>query len=42
LIQGAERLLVKLMGSSEALDPESDLFDPELVELAFDDQAMGP
>ena len=42
LIQGAERLLVKLMGSSDALDPDSDLFDPELVELAFDDEAMGP
>ena len=28
LIQGAERLLGRLMGSSEALDPDSDLFDP--------------
>ena len=34
LIQGAERLLVTLMGSSEALDPDSDLFDPELLEVA--------
>jgi hypothetical protein len=40
LIQGAERFLVKLMGSSEALDPDSDLFDPELVEVDFDDEAM--
>jgi hypothetical protein len=40
LIQGAERFLVKLMASSEALDPTSDLFDPELVEVEFDDEAM--
>jgi hypothetical protein len=40
LLQGSERFLVKLMGSSEALDPESDLFDPELVEVDFDDEAM--
>lgn len=37
LIQGAERLLGRLMGSSEALDPDSDLFDPELVEITLDD-----
>jgi len=42
LIQGAERFLVKLMGSSEALDPGSDLFDPELLELQFDADAMRP
>jgi hypothetical protein len=40
LIQGAERFLVRLMGSSEALDPNSDLFDPELVEVEIDDEAM--
>ncbi len=40
LLQGAERFLVKLMGSSEALDPESDLFEPELVPFEFDDEAM--
>jgi hypothetical protein len=40
LLQGAERYLAKLMGSSEALDPDSDAFDPELVEVAFDDEAM--
>jgi hypothetical protein len=28
------------MASSEALDPTSDLFDPELVEVEFDDEAM--
>jgi hypothetical protein len=40
MIQGAERFLVRLMGSSEALDPDSDLFDPELVEVEIDDEAM--
>ena len=40
LIQGAERFLVRLMGSSEALDPDSDLLDPELAEAEFDDDAM--
>ena len=33
LIQGANGS-GKLMGSSEALDPDSDLFDPEPVEVA--------
>jgi hypothetical protein len=41
LIQGAERLLVRLMRSSEALDPDSDLFVPELVEVALDGGVMG-
>jgi hypothetical protein len=40
LVQGADRFLVKLMGSSEPLDPSSDVFDPELVEVEFDDDAM--
>jgi hypothetical protein len=40
LLEGAERFLVKLMRSSEALDPESDLFDPELVPVEYDDEAM--
>jgi hypothetical protein len=31
LLEGAERFLVKLMRSSEALDPASDHFEPELV-----------
>jgi hypothetical protein len=30
------------MRSSEALDPESDFFDPELVPVEYDDEAMGP
>jgi hypothetical protein len=40
LVQGAERFLVKLMRSSEALDPDSDSFDPELAPVEFDDEAM--
>jgi hypothetical protein len=40
LVDGAERFLVKLMGSSEALDPESDHFNPELVPVEYDDAAM--
>jgi hypothetical protein len=37
---GAERFLIKLMRSSEALDPDSDSFDPELVPVDYDDEAM--
>jgi hypothetical protein len=40
LVKGAERFLVKLMRSSEALDPDSDSFDPELVPVEYDDEAM--
>lgn len=40
LLRGAERFLVKLMRSSEALDPESDYFDPELAPVEYDDAAM--
>lgn len=40
LLAGAERFLVKLMRSSEALDPESDSFDPELAPVEYDDEAM--
>jgi hypothetical protein len=40
LVHGAERFLVKLMRSSEALDPASDSFDPELVPVEYDDEAM--
>lgn len=40
LMAGAERYLIKLMRSSEALDPDSDLFDPELVAVDYDDEAM--
>ncbi len=40
LVQGAERFLVRLMRSSEALDPEADAFDPDLAPVDFDDVAM--
>jgi hypothetical protein len=40
LLDGAKRFLVNLMGSSEALDPESDHFDPELAPVEYDDVAM--
>jgi hypothetical protein len=40
LIEGAARFLVKLMRSSEALDPEADVFEPDLAPVAFDDVAM--
>ena len=40
LVEGAERFLVKLMRSSEALDPEADVFEPDLAPVAFDDVAM--
>lgn len=40
LVQGAERFLVKLMRSSEDVDAASDVFDPDLGPVEFDDQAM--
>jgi hypothetical protein len=40
LVEGAERFLVKLMRSSEALDPEADVFEPDLAPVEFDDMAM--
>jgi len=40
LLEGAERFLVKLMRSSEALDPAVDHFEPELVPVEYDDEAM--
>ena len=40
LLQGAERFLVKLMGSSEVLEPDSDAFDPELVPAQTDEAAI--
>jgi hypothetical protein len=40
LIDGAKRFLVKLMRSSEALDPAADQFEPELVPVEYDDAAM--
>jgi hypothetical protein len=40
LLKGTERFLTRLMGSSEALDTDSDHFDPELLPIEFDDDAM--
>lgn len=40
LVKGTERFLVKLIRSSEGLDPDADSFDPELVPVEFDDAAM--
>lgn len=40
LLEGAERFLVKLLRSSEGLDPEADLGEPDLAEIEFDDAAM--
>jgi hypothetical protein len=40
LLDGAERFLVQLMGSSEGVDPESDAFRPDLAPYEFDDEAM--
>lgn len=40
LVQGAKRFLVRLMRSSEGLDPDVDAFNPDLVPVEFDDAAM--
>jgi hypothetical protein len=40
LVDGAERFLIKLMRSSEGLDPAADAFEPDLVPIEFDDLAM--
>ncbi len=40
LVAGAERFLVKLMRSSEGLDPAADAFEPDLAPIEFDDEAM--
>lgn len=40
LVQGAERFLVRLMRSSEALDPDADSVVPDLALIEFDDAAM--
>jgi hypothetical protein len=40
LIDRAKRFLVKLIRSSEALDPAADHFEPELVPVEYDDAAM--
>jgi hypothetical protein len=40
LVAGAERFLVRLLASSEDLDPDADAFDPEFAPVEFDDAAM--
>jgi hypothetical protein len=40
LLDGAERFLVRLMASSEGVDPQSDAFRPDLAPYEFDDEAM--
>lgn len=40
LIEGTERFLLKVIRSSESLDPDSDSSDPELAPVEFDDEAM--
>ena len=39
-LQAAEAFLVQLMAHSEALDPDSDVFEPELLPVDFDDEAF--
>lgn len=40
LVLGARRFLVKLMRSSEGLDPDADSFNPDLALVEYDDEAM--
>jgi hypothetical protein len=40
LVEGAEKFLTTALRYSEALDPESDVFEPELVPVAWDDEAF--
>jgi hypothetical protein len=40
LVEGAKRFLLKLMASSEGLDPAADVFEPDLAPVEFDDEAM--
>lgn len=40
LIEGTERFLLKLIRSSESLDPDADSLDPDLAPVEFDDVAM--
>jgi hypothetical protein len=36
-LQAAKAFLVQLMAHSEALDPDSDVFEPELLPVDFDE-----
>ncbi len=40
LLEGAERFLLGLIASSEPIDAESDMHDPELARVEYDDEAM--
>jgi hypothetical protein len=40
LIEDTERFLLKLIRSSESLDPDADSLDPDLAPVEFDDVAM--
>lgn len=40
LVHGAERFLLKVMRSSEGLDPDADAFEPDLAPVEFDDAAI--
>jgi hypothetical protein len=40
LVEAAQRFLVKLMRSSEGLNPDADSFEPDLIEVDYDDEAM--
>ncbi|MFE2971655.1 hypothetical protein ACFXKC_50375 [Streptomyces sp. NPDC059340] len=39
LLADAEQFLVKVMRSSEGIDPDDDLFEPEYVSVGYDDEA---
>lgn len=40
LLADAEQFLVKVMRSSESIDPDDDLFEPEYVSVEYDDEAF--
>jgi hypothetical protein len=40
LLSGTERFLIKLMRSSEGVDPESDSLNPEFADVEYDQTAM--
>jgi hypothetical protein len=41
LLEGAQRFLLRLIESSEAIDAEGDSLDPDLAQVKFDDMAFG-
>ncbi len=40
LLQSAERFIIQMLRSSEGIDPDEDLFEPEFVEFEYDDEAF--